>query len=112
MRAADVLLLLEPAERDVGVPAKLFEYVGAGRPILAAAGTSPHLEPVLTRSGAPYRLVGAADVAGIRRALLELVNGVAAGTIVPGPEQGRQEFTREAMAGRLAAMLDELIARR
>ena len=108
MRNADVLLLLEPPDRDVGVPAKLFEYLGAGRPILAAAGTSPDLAAVLAESGAPHRLVGSTDVPAIRRALLELINGVASGAIAAGPDEARRRFTREAMAGRLAAMLDGL----
>jgi glycosyltransferase involved in cell wall biosynthesis len=108
MRNADVLLLLEPPDRDVGVPAKLFEYLGAGRPILAAAGTSPDLAAVLAQSGAPHRLVGSTDVPAIRRALVELISGVASGAIAAGPEEGRRRFTREAMAGRLAATLDGL----
>jgi glycosyltransferase involved in cell wall biosynthesis len=112
MKAADVLLLMEPPGRNLGVPAKLFEYVGAGRPILAATGGSPDLEAVLKQSGAPCRLVGSTDVAAIRRALLELIHGVAAGAIAPGPEEGKKAFTREAMAGRLAAILDELRGRR
>jgi glycosyltransferase involved in cell wall biosynthesis len=109
MRAADVLLLMEPPGRDVGVPAKLFEYVGAARPILAVAGTSPDLAAVLKQSGAPHRLVGSTDVPAIRQALVELVKGVAAGTITPGPEEARRRFTREAVAGQLAGMLDGLV---
>src|SRR5262249_19220316 len=77
MQSADVLLLLEPSNRDVGVPAKLFEYVGAGRPILAVAGTSPDLATVLSQSKTPHRLVSSTDVPAIRQALVELVNGVA-----------------------------------
>lgn len=112
MKAADVLLLLEPACRNVGVPAKLFEYVGAGRPILAAAGSSPDLAAVLNESGTTHRLVGSGDVPAIRRAMLELINGVAAGTIAPGAEGARTQFTRESMARQLATILDGTLAER
>ena len=37
MVQADVLLLLDTPGRQAGVPAKLYEYIGAGRPILALA---------------------------------------------------------------------------
>ncbi len=108
MCAADVLLLLEPPNRDLGVPAKLYEYLGAGRPILAASGGSPDLQTILTESNAPHRLVSCQDVPAIRTALAELVQGVRSGTIRPAPEEARKRFSRETLTGRLAQMLDGL----
>lgn len=47
------LLLLQPHTRTQ-VPAKLFEYVQTGRPILAVVPRSSSVENVLERSGVPY----------------------------------------------------------
>jgi glycosyltransferase involved in cell wall biosynthesis len=56
MMASDGLLLADNNESGIGhtVPAKLFEYVRVGRPILAlTAGGSP-VERLLTASGVPF----------------------------------------------------------
>jgi glycosyltransferase involved in cell wall biosynthesis len=111
MTSADLLLLLESPSRNLGVPAKLYEYIGAGRPILALSGGSPDLETILRDSGAPYRLVPCQDVPAIRAALAELIRGVRAGSLPPASEEARKQFTREALSRRLAEMLDGLIAK-
>jgi hypothetical protein len=50
---ADGLLLLQPQSR-VQVPAKLFEYLSIGRPILAVVPKESAVEWILTRSGVPF----------------------------------------------------------
>src|SRR5205823_95309 len=105
---ADLLLLLDAPGRRIGVPAKLYEYLGAGRPVLAIGEADGDLATILRESGVPHRLVPPNDVARQREALLELVRGVASGELSPGPEV-RQRFSREALAGQLAGMLDRLL---
>jgi hypothetical protein len=51
---ADALLLLQP-QSDVQVPAKLFEYIRIGRPVLAFIRRNSPNEHLLSRSGIPYR---------------------------------------------------------
>lgn len=53
---ADYLLLLDVNEKGVGVqvPAKLFEYVRVGRPILAFTPAGSPTERILARAGVPY----------------------------------------------------------
>jgi hypothetical protein len=50
---ADGLVLLQP-QSAVQVPAKLFEYVRIGRPILALAPPNSSIEWILNNSGIPY----------------------------------------------------------
>ncbi len=105
MARADILLLLDGPGRKIGVPAKVYEYIGAGRPILALAEADGDLAWVLRESGAPYRIAPPGDVAAIKQALLELADSPA------GPRPGVTRFTREVLTGELARHLDRCAAR-
>jgi glycosyltransferase involved in cell wall biosynthesis len=102
MLAAGILLLVDSPGRKMGVPAKLYEYLGAGRPILALAEDDGDVAWVLRRSGAIHRLARPNDVAAIRRALSELMP--LASDKQAGAQSGcrRHEFSREGIARRLA----------
>jgi glycosyltransferase involved in cell wall biosynthesis len=106
---ADLLLLLDSAGRRAGVPAKLYEYLGAGRPLLALAEMDGDTAAVLRQSGVAHRIAPPNDPERIRQALTELVDGLAAGTLAPPTEQQTARFTRAALAGRLAETLEELL---
>lgn len=108
MCSADVLLLMDTPGRLIGVPAKLYEYLGAGRPVLALGESGGDLEIVLRQSGVPFRLAPPGDPGRIRQALGELVAGVASGTLPAVDDAARRRFTREALAGQLAALMDTL----
>lgn len=56
MAEADCLLLLDLNERGLGIqlPAKLFEYIRIGRPILAFTTPGSPSEVILRRSGIPH----------------------------------------------------------
>jgi glycosyltransferase involved in cell wall biosynthesis len=112
MCEADVLLLMDSPRRKIGVPAKLYEYFGAGRPILATGEQDGDLAAVLSASGVPYALAPCQDAGQIGEAIKGLVSGVASGTLRPGPEEMRLQFTRRALAGRLAALIERLAVRR
>ncbi len=72
-QAADGLLLLGPSGRqpEVQVPSKLFEYLAAGRPILALARRDGAIATVLEQARAPCLLADPDDpeaiLAGLRR---------------------------------------------
>ena len=108
MCEADVLLLMDSPNRKIGVPAKLYEYLGAGRPILATGGLGGDLEAVLRASGVPHRLAPCHDTGRIRTAVTDLVGGVSRGTLEAGPEEQRRQFTRAVLAGRLAELVRRL----
>jgi hypothetical protein len=55
-RSADGLLLLQ-LQSVIHVPAKIFEYLQIGRPILAFLRPNSPAERLLERSGVPYRCV-------------------------------------------------------
>jgi glycosyltransferase involved in cell wall biosynthesis len=112
MCRADILLLMDSPGRRVGVPAKLYEYLGAGRPVLATGEDDGDTAAILRESGAAHRIVPCNDPARIRQGLLELVGGVASGDIGNAASAQRLRFSRSALAGRLAATLDDLVARR
>jgi glycosyltransferase involved in cell wall biosynthesis len=103
MAGADVLLLMDTPGRRVGVPAKLYEYIGAGRPVLALGERGGDLAQVLEQSGLPHRIAPPGDPTAIARALAELAPEAEA--VLP-PRANPHRFSREAIAGRLAALLD------
>lgn len=73
MLDASALLVVQPVTK-VSVPAKLYEYLAAGRPILALAEPDGATAALVAESGAGIA-VSPADEAGIKRALVQLVAG-------------------------------------
>ncbi len=68
---ASALLVVQPVT-TVSVPAKLYEYMAAGRPVLALAEPGGETAAVVRRTGAGIA-VPSDDEAAIERALLELI---------------------------------------
>jgi glycosyltransferase involved in cell wall biosynthesis len=73
MLDASALLVVQPITK-VSVPAKLYEYMAAGRPVLALAEPGGETAEIITRNGAGIA-VHADDEEAIERALVMLVNG-------------------------------------
>jgi glycosyltransferase involved in cell wall biosynthesis len=110
MSQADVLLLLDSPRRRVGVPAKLYEYIGAGRAILALGEPDGDLAWALRASGIPHRIAPPNDPAAIRQGLVGLIREIKDGRDIAGDVRGRQVFTREAVARRLVSILESVTA--
>ncbi|MFO0891130.1 MAG: glycosyltransferase family 4 protein [Isosphaeraceae bacterium] len=106
MTRADVLLLLDTPGRRAGVPAKLFEYIGAGRPILALAEPGSDTATILRESGAMHRVAPPLDPTAIGRALADLIGELRLRADEPPAAGDRGRFTREALAADLARVLD------
>jgi glycosyltransferase involved in cell wall biosynthesis len=102
--AADALLLLASSRRTQLLNFKVFEYLAAGRPILAlAAGTEAGR--IVAEAGG--EAVPADDPARIVEALLHLVAGD-----VPAPDPAMCErYSYPAVAERMAAVAQEAISR-
>ena len=100
---SDYLLLLQP-QSSIQVPAKLFEYLQIGRPILAYAPKASAIEWLLERAGVPYECVYPEDApdeidAKVKR-LLE---------IPTGPHRASEWFQENFNARNQTRRLTELI---
>lgn len=109
MMRADILLLIHTPGSHVGVPAKLYEYLGAGRPILALAEPQGDIAWVLRESHVLHRIAQPTDVGRIKQALVELMGEVRAGQPAVPNSAALQQFTRERMAQRVAECLDRCV---
>jgi glycosyltransferase involved in cell wall biosynthesis len=111
MQRAGVLLLIQSPGYKVGVPAKLYEYLGAGRPIFALAEPDGDVAWVLRESKVLHRLAPPLDVEKIKQALVELTGDIQSGhPAAPDPAALRQ-FTRARMAERFAECLERATRR-
>jgi glycosyltransferase involved in cell wall biosynthesis len=111
MQRSDVLLLLDGPGRRAGVPAKLYEYLGACRPILALAECDGDTAWVLRQSEVAHRLAPASDGAAMSAALEGIV-AMADASDAPMPlPKAALQFTRAAVAQQFAVELDRLLGR-
>ena len=109
MSRADINVLFDSPGRKIGVPAKLYEYLGAGRPILALADDDGDTANILRASGVRHRIGPPTDSGRIRQALGELAD--ARGDASSGDPLLLKRFTRSHIAGTLAQRLDALVGR-
>jgi glycosyltransferase involved in cell wall biosynthesis len=101
---ADALLLpsLHDTDRNA-LPMKLFEYIGAKRPIIAF-GPSEHLAASLVAEHG-FGLV-LPDEAGLQRFLRDLLSGE--NVLHASEEQERAQFSRDTTFATLASVVAEL----
>ncbi|MGC8832835.1 MAG: glycosyltransferase family 4 protein [Armatimonadota bacterium] len=99
---ADVLLLLAMGQPNQ-VPAKLYEYIGLGKPVLALAEDDSETAEIVRRSGA-----GAAadwrDAEAVRKALLSAVTGQLRGCSA----DSARDYDGRLLTERLAEALSEV----
>lgn len=110
--AADLLLDIGiQGEGSEGhVPAKLVEYAGLGKPVLALHGPGEAYDLVL-RAGLG-RAVDPDDGGAVAEALLDLYREWEAGRLVGPPAEARNLFDRRHQAMRLGELLDEATSAR
>lgn len=110
MNSADVLCLLlssvEGAERVV--PAKLFEYLAAGREILAITPEGEAAD-IVTRHFPRNHFVGS-DIDGISSWLRNRIEGLGESPYPPVRNRDISMFSRKSQAGRLADYFDQVVA--
>lgn len=110
LRNADLLLLLQASRHTVDlVPAKLFEYLRAGRPVLALAGDGATAE-VLNEVGGGWA-VDPADGAGLREAIRAAYDAWTNGSLraMTANPVVLQKFTRERLTNQLVAEFDSVM---
>jgi glycosyltransferase involved in cell wall biosynthesis len=109
--SADVLLLLQVHGRgyDAAVPGKLYEYIAAGRPIVAVLEPGEAADLVHAAGG---WVISPVERAGMRRAFERLLRGERPAAATRERQALAGEFRRDRLAGQLAAMLDEMVEER
>lgn len=106
---ADILVLLHFPGFTHGLPAKIFEYLGARRPILALTDHPGDIAWVLKESGVLHRVAPQKNAAAIKTAIVELLQEMQSGKPVAPPLREPTPFTRLDMARQVAAQLDGLV---
>jgi hypothetical protein len=107
---SDLLLLLDLNESDASfqVPAKIFDYIRTGRPILAFTPKDSPVQRILKGAGPAHVCVHPDDPPGISdQKLLAFLH--LDGTSIRASEWFWREFDGRAQAGAVAATLDRLM---
>jgi glycosyltransferase involved in cell wall biosynthesis len=112
-RDSEALLLLVPEAGGRGrgvLSGKVFEYLAAERPILAAVPPDGAAATLLRETGSAV-VAPPDDVEAIRAALVELVERWRAGSLngTPLPDELRERLSREARSEELADLLRSLV---
>src|SRR5205085_7947953 len=104
-----ILLIVTTPGMRISVPAKLYEYLGAGRPILALAEPDGDVARVLQSSGVPHRVAPPLDAGRIAQALRELTQEIRDGRLALAAPDRLAPFTRAGMAQQMAHTLNECV---
>jgi hypothetical protein len=105
---SDFLLLLQP-QTALQVPAKLFDYICIGRPILALAPRYSEVERILERAGVPYACIYPSDEPGaVDRKLVEFLRFPSDAVRCSGWFES--EFDAAKQSSRLASLMDAVWA--
>ncbi len=106
-RRADLLVLWKPRGFDTMVPGKLYEYLDAGRPVLAVADAGEEAAGLVRRAGGEVLAPG--DRRGIAQAIERRWLAWKAGERAPRARpEWLDEHRRDRLAARLAGELDAL----
>lgn len=107
MMDVDGLLLFQSPDSNHQVPAKVYEYIRARRPILAL--TDPASDTADVLRGAGVGTVARIDSEEeIVAALPRFLDTIRAGTFRPAPEEAIERHSRRARARELARILDQV----
>ncbi|MFH1884614.1 MAG: glycosyltransferase [Planctomycetota bacterium] len=110
-RSAVLLLVVhsDPLVACTSIPAKLFEYMAIGRPILAISPTGSSAE--LVKSSGTGVVVDPSDVEGIENTILEFFRQHTCGELDGASYSPRnlERFHRRSLTESLAALLDEIV---
>jgi len=106
MLAADALLLFQGTPFNSQIPAKVYEYFRARKPILGLVDPAGETATVLRNAG--FASIAAADQSGsIESALTQFIPAVRDGSAYVASDEVIARSTRTHKAGQLAALFDE-----
>ncbi|MEL6216644.1 MAG: glycosyltransferase, partial [Pseudomonadota bacterium] len=105
MLKADGLLIFQSSGCNHQIPAKAYEYLRAGRPILSLTDSAGDTAQLLLRNG-QSAIADLLDKDDIKSAIRTFVPGIAASE--GGPDIDVLRYTRRGQTAHLAALFDEL----
>lgn len=111
-RAASVLLCLPLTPEDMysQVPAKLYQFIALGKPVLAFAAPDGAMAMVLQEAGVDHVMADPRDPVDIARSLLEIHDRWKQGTLrYGGNDEKRRRFDRQNMAVQIEQVFCDLI---
>ena len=110
-RSALLFLAIEPFAQEAGmITSKLYEYLASGRPVLGWGPSAGDAAALLERTGGG-RMLARRDTDGFARFLRMHYDAWAAGAALDGADsEAIRPLTRRAQAGRMAALLDGVVA--
>lgn len=110
MTSVDALLVMQGQNCNAQIPAKLYEYLRAGRPMLGLADPEGDTGRTMLEVGVAH-VAPLEDVDAIRKTLLDFIEALTQDR-VPRVPIGRIEcFSRRSLTGALANVLERATAR-
>lgn len=107
MSASDALLAMQAANCNAQIPAKVYEYLRAGRPILGLADPEGDTGRLLSDLGCPH-VAALESEAEVTACLADFLRALRAGAATVVPRREAERFSRRALTGRLAQLLDDV----
>jgi len=108
MMTVDGLLIFQGPQHDAQIPAKIYEYCRAGRPVMGLVGMQGKTARFLREEGLPH-LAALEDSAAIEPVLRDFLDRLLDGTAPAMPRERAMRFSREGRTAELAAILDGIV---
>ncbi|MHC4562007.1 MAG: glycosyltransferase [Planctomycetota bacterium] len=108
LRGAKALLLVVAEGHTLNVPGKLYEYLGANKPIIMAGPVESDAADILARTGAG-RAVPIDDVSALATAIGDVMMGRLGAA---RDDQAVAQYEARTLTGKLADLLDQVAGRR
>jgi glycosyltransferase involved in cell wall biosynthesis len=103
LQEAEVLLLVQPGETKVQIPAKMFDYLCAGRPIIAMT-SNPEIKQILQETNAGIAIPNQGEAE-----LLHALETIISGKLGPSNPEKIDAFDAERQTQQLAAHLNSIV---
>jgi glycosyltransferase involved in cell wall biosynthesis len=110
MIGADACLIFQARSCNQQIPAKVYEYLYAQKPILGLTDPVGDTGRLLASTGATH-IAALEDKDGMKRAIRDFVIALRNGVAPRAPREVVMKYSRRASSERLAALLDEVVRR-
>ncbi len=108
MMTVDALLVMQASNCNAQIPAKIYEYLRAGRPILALTDSLGDTAGVMRGAGL-HDIAGLDSADDIAKLLQEWVDNWRAGRVTKPDAAAVQQASRQGRSTTLATLLDEVV---